>query len=483
MRPGALAIVATLTLSLDASTANAQSTTNAEAVYDGWLKAFLVTSGGQTYFANSLTDRSMAFMWGQAYLITGVEDAYDQNQGADRKQLIRDLLATFETKNGSDLSWDSWNDDAAWATIALIRGYQVTGSSTWLSAATAAWDMAYKRGWDSTYGGGIWENMDAVPSGGKCGLSNWPFVISGALIYEATQDMDYLTKSEQIYAWSRANVFDTKTGRVYEQVGPNGVSGDDNAYNSGLIVNAASSLYKITGTSQYSADAALAAKHVMDKYPIMTEDHPANGDFGGDQFFRGLSQYARQNNLWSTYYPWLENNCTAAWNNRRTDYNVSINNFTMKTPTGNLDAMEAEGSVVVQMVTQIDVTSLADAGAGLLEAGTSDGGGSVGGDASGGSSDASGASGASGMDAGPATRGGAGADDGGGVNGADGGAPVQGAGENGASGCACTTAGSTSSEKRSPGGLALLAIGALFAAARRERRARPAAGRGETPRL
>jgi hypothetical protein len=215
--------------------------------------------------------------------------------------------------------------------------------------------MAYNRGWDSTYGGGIWENMDNVPGGGKDGLSNWPFIISGCLIYQYSGDSSYLTKSEAIYAWARTTCFDTNSGRVYEGWGPTGQKGDDNAYNSGLIVNAANSLYQITGVAEYYNDAVLAANHVTNKYSIMPEDHVANGDFGADQFVRGLSLLALQNNIWSAYYPWLENNCTASWNKRRTDYNITHNNWTTTTPAGtnDMDSQEAEGSVVVQMVTQI----------------------------------------------------------------------------------------------------------------------------------
>lgn len=477
-RLGAAALVAALTTLFGRGTAQAQNAANADAVYNGWIKAFLVKSSTQTYFANSLNDRSMAFMWGQAYLITGVEDAYELNHAADRKQLIGDLLTTFESKNGSDLSWDSWNDDAAWATIALVRGYQITGNSTFLNAATKAWNMAYSRGWDSTYGGGIWENMDNVPSGGKCGLSNWPFVISGAFIYQSTHDAAYLTKSEQIYAWSRANVFDTTTGRVHEQVGPGGVIGDDNAYNSGLIVNAANSLYKLTGTKQYYDDAMLAANHVIGKYAIMTEDHPANGDFGGDQFFRGLSNFARQNNLWATYSPWLENNCSSAWNNRRTDYDVSLNNFKSKTPTGNLDAMEAEGSVVVQMVTEIPNPTADGGGLAPVEGGTSgtgSGGSSSGGSGSGGARSAGGATssgGSGGSSAGMSNSSGGNAGSNGTLDGpqggASGGTAAPGTGGGNSSGCTCTMLGAASSN-RTPSGLAVLALTSLAAVRRRRK--------------
>jgi hypothetical protein len=43
--------------------------------------------------------------------------------------------------NGSDWSWDSWNDDCAWAEIAFIRGYIITGNNTYLNAATQNWNM------------------------------------------------------------------------------------------------------------------------------------------------------------------------------------------------------------------------------------------------------------------------------------------------------------------------------------------------------
>ncbi len=92
--------------------------------------------------------------------------------------------------------------------------------------------------------------MDNVPKGGKCALSNWPFVISGAMLYLATGDAAYLSKSKAIYAWTRKNLFDTTTGRVHEQMGSAGIIGDDNTYNAGLIVNAANALYKLTGKNQ-----------------------------------------------------------------------------------------------------------------------------------------------------------------------------------------------------------------------------------------
>ncbi len=364
-------------LSIATITASAQNATNADAVYDGFLKAYLQTTdpSGKTfptpYITISLTNRDRAFFWQQAYMITGLEDAYERNYATSRKQLISDLLTAVIKQDLADWSWDGWNDDVAWACIAFARGYVETGNTAFLNDAVTNWNMAYNRGWDSTYGGGIWERMDVIPGGGKCGLSNWPFVIAGCFIYQANHDATILSKCQAIYAWGRSHVFNTSTGRVYEGWYPAGQGGDDNAYNSGLIINAANALYKITGTAQYFNDAQLAVNHIMSKYPtILDTDKPSSGGFGGDQVYRGLSLFARQNNLWNTYWPWLQNNCAAAWNNRRTDYNISRDVYTNATAqTGNLLAMEALTSVVVQAVTEMNpltgVHAISNVGNGL----------------------------------------------------------------------------------------------------------------------
>jgi len=144
---------------------------NADAAYDGFLKAYLITSGaGAPYFCQSLTNRERAFFWQQCYLITTVEDAYDRNPTTARKQLVSDLLTKMLAQDLTDWSWDSWNDDVQWGMIACIRGYLITGNTAFRDAAKNNFDMCYNRGWDNTYGGGIWEDQNQVPNGGKCGL-------------------------------------------------------------------------------------------------------------------------------------------------------------------------------------------------------------------------------------------------------------------------------------------------------------------------
>ncbi len=65
-------------------------------------------------------------MWQQAYMISGLEDAYDQGLSVSRLNLITSLLDGFIQQNGTSLTWDTWNDDIEWADIALAHGYEET---------------------------------------------------------------------------------------------------------------------------------------------------------------------------------------------------------------------------------------------------------------------------------------------------------------------------------------------------------------------
>lgn len=328
--------------------ASAQNAANADTSYNSYLSAFLVRSGGQTYIANGLTNRKIADLWGEAYMITGVEDAYDRAPTPANKQLISDLLNTFITVYSTDWSGDGWNDDVAWSCLAMIRGYQITGNTTFLNAATSNWNMVYNRGWDSALGGGIWETQDKYT---KAALSNDPMVIAGCYIYQSTNDAGYLTKCQNIYAWVKNNLVGAE-GQVNEAVTSAGaLQSSDNAYNDGAFINAADSLYKITRNSGYFNDAKLAADHIVNTNDVL---YSPGGSSYADQFVRGLSRFARDNNLWGTYSGWLNNNAATSWNNRRTDLNLTNNNWKSPTPGGDAYGMDSLSAMVVQQVSQIN---------------------------------------------------------------------------------------------------------------------------------
>ncbi len=360
-------VVGAAALAFTISTASAQTSANADTVYDGWINAYLQNTNvnGHTYpvpyICNSLTDRNKAFFWQQAYMISAIEDGYDKTVNLTRLNMVTSLCASFMAQEGMDWTWDGWNDDVEWAMIAMAHGYQITGNTSYRDAAAQNFNAVWTRGWSSDLGGGIWEKDTGTS---KCVLSNAPFIIAGCMLYRATGDSTYLTRSQQAYTWMRSRCWNSSTGQLVEGYGAGGnvlgqssstpTWGVGNSYNSGIFLQAADALYQVTGTSSYLSDAQLTVNWVVNNHSIMTEDHMNNGPFGSEEFFRGLSLFARVHNLWGAYYPWLKANAQAAWNHRRTDYNITANNFNAATSTGNLLAMETVSSMIVQQVTSID---------------------------------------------------------------------------------------------------------------------------------
>jgi rhamnogalacturonyl hydrolase YesR len=315
---------------------------NADAAYEGFLRAFLVRTGGRTYIVDGLNKRDKAYFWGQAFMITGLIDACERRPTAERKQLITDLINSFLAQETLDWSWNTWTDDIAWASIAMIRAYNVTGNTTYRTVAANNWNFAFNRGWDNTVGGGLWENMDKHT---KASLANNPMIIAGIFLYEATGDVAYLNKCKQIYAWFRSSgIYDVNTGIVNEaKVNDGTIQYSDNAYNTGSFINAAASLYKHTRDSQYLNDAVRSADHVVNKFGVINQE--------ADACVRGIAKLARENNMGSKYNPWLVRQCIASWNNRRTDYNITNNDWRNTTPGGEQFAMQCISAVTVQNVT------------------------------------------------------------------------------------------------------------------------------------
>jgi len=322
----------------------------AAAAYNAFNQNFLVQSGGNTYYNSELNSvgQDDTGGWGEALTIVIAEDNYDVAPSPAGQSLVSNLLNTFESSSGTDWSGDSWNDDLGWMVHAYLRGYQITGNTSYLSIAEENWNTAYSRGWDSTLGGGIYENM--ANKGDKCCLSNDNFAWEGVWIYEATGNSTYLTDAENIYAWVRTHLFNPTNSNNAVGVPGAFVQGEevngtlesgDHAYNSGSFLIAANALYQITGNSMYYNDAVLDISHRESVEPTLSD----TGEGGGSQyaylFVKGLSDFATDNNQWSTYYPYLLANANQAWQ-ERCSLNLTWNQWTAATNPSSppTDAME-----------------------------------------------------------------------------------------------------------------------------------------------
>ena len=324
---------------------------SADVAFDAYNAAFLSKANGRTFYKRSTTKPESTGTWVLAIEIQLAEDVYERTHSGAHRQLVSDLLNSFVAKEGTDWKGDTWNDDVAWMIIACVRGYEITRNPVLLKTAETQWKMAYDRGWDDTFGGGIWEEMNAKFS--KCALSNDPMIVSGCALYRITHDPTYLTRCKQIYSWVHDNVFDHATGQVNEGIARDGKQVSDNVYNAGCFILAANCLHNLTGEENYLHDAMLTADHVVGKHPILS--HNAREDnCWADQFARGLGNLCRDNNLWDRYHSWIVANARSAWSFRRTDLNVTWNDWKKSTPTDDCSSFECLGAVVLQQLVSLD---------------------------------------------------------------------------------------------------------------------------------
>ncbi|ACU75714.1 glycoside hydrolase family 76 [Catenulispora acidiphila DSM 44928] len=325
---------------------------SATTVYQDWNKAFLVQANGETFYNSELKSKGIkrSTMWIAALDIQVAQDRYDLTHSAADRQVAVDLVTTYIKHEGTDwASWDGWNDDLAWDITTVLRGYQQSGNTAWLTVAEDQFAKTYNRGWSSAGGGGIWEHDT---SGSKCALSNDPMISIASTLYQITGDQAYLTKAKAIYAWMRSKVVNTSTGVVNECVSiPKGKSGpttllkSDNAYNAGSWIEAADNLYRITGDTQYRDDAQRTADHFLNHVPIVAN---SQGNSTSYQYwlFKGIGDFCTDANLCSRYDAWMRSNAAKAWSERDSD-NVTWNNWNKKTDEPNADAFEMIGMVAV----------------------------------------------------------------------------------------------------------------------------------------
>lgn len=320
--------------------------TLADRQFDAYNNAYLIQAQsnlGLVYYARSLTNRVTDGGWTLAIDIEGAEDAYERTHSPVHQQLVNSLCTHFLLQSPVPWSGDYWNDDIGWFALVLARGCQMTGNTNFLNAAEYGFNMAFARGWDTNYNnGGIWERQPSDLPAGDIPAKN-PLACDSLLqvvcmIYQSTGDTNYLNRSLQIYSWVRTNIFNPATGQVYGQVDTNGVlDHSSQLYNQGTFVECANLLHNITGQQMYFDDALQAVEYTRNNITV-------NGIFSKSatylytwaaEYTRGMGHFVKDNNLWSTYYPWMSANANAAWNCRRTDYNVSWNVWTAPTPTTN----------------------------------------------------------------------------------------------------------------------------------------------------
>ncbi|MEK8110307.1 glycoside hydrolase family 76 protein [Micromonospora sp. M12] len=314
-------------------------------MYTAFNSAFLVRSGSDVFYKRALNDGQPDGTWSASLDILGAEDAYERTGDPAKKALVNDLLNTWLKNTPPPWSWDGWNDDIGWFTLALIRGYQMTGNppssrrrSTASTMRSAADGTPVQRRWH--LGGEPGVHGPVQPSEGpeQGSLANDSLGKVACMIYQSTHDVGYLNKCQQIYDWVWSHLYNPSTGAVYARIEMDGTLNKDTAaYNQGTFADYANLLWEITGNVNIYNDAKRAIDYARNN--LTWNGVFANGapwlNTWADEMARGAGHFVRDNRQWDGYYSWMVQNADAIQANRRTDLGITWNVWDKKTPNDN----------------------------------------------------------------------------------------------------------------------------------------------------
>lgn len=306
------------------------------------------------HFACSNANTSWNYWWEANALQSLLDDA--QRQGYEGQPSSTDLTDAEELVQGiADINSSSsqsggmcssnnaldrcWNDDMAWMGLSVLRLWDMTSNSTYLTDAESLFNQIY-----STYGVC---NSPGVPwqyaGGNNCQkntAANATAAILGAELYNRTGTTAYLNDAENLMSFMTTYLVQT-SGEVEDTVyfNANGTvsSISDTSggwtYNQGTLIGAGAALYLAEyaanrggNYSQYLTDAQNTTNYVLTEWPTVLPKGGANGGCGygtgGGQgdcgLFNGvLIRYAEKmlqlDGDHTTLYNWLQSNATDAY--------------------------------------------------------------------------------------------------------------------------------------------------------------------------
>ncbi|MDF2943423.1 MAG: hypothetical protein K0S01_2281 [Herbinix sp.] len=257
--------------------------------------------------------------WQQAEIYEIVIDGYEQTRDEKYLATIDEMYQGFVTKHGEDWSYNEFNDDIMWMTIACARAYAITKDTKYLEQAEKHFNLVFDRAWSDDLGGGLfWKTENKT----KNSCINCPAVIAACLLGNITGEKEYMDKALMIYQWEKENLFGT-TGAVFDAYDlTTGVNQWSSTYNQGTFIGAATMLYQYSGNEVYLKDAVLAADYTVN---TMFSGQAMNSEGDGNDLpgFKGIlarwmGKFIRECNQ-DQYIEWMQNNARAVWNNQNSN--------------------------------------------------------------------------------------------------------------------------------------------------------------------
>ncbi len=292
---------------------------DADSIFEAHKKAFYAEQDGRAWHKESTENGKKVSFWMQAEQLEMVLDAYERSKNPLYLSMFTNLFHGFLADHESNWTHNPFNDDILWMVIASTRGALLTGNPEFRDVARTNFDLCFARAASTNLGGGLWWKTD---NRSKNACVNGPGAIAAFLLGQATGVSSYFQKATNIFLWERDTLFDSATGRVFDNISTNGrIARFALTYNQGTFVGAANLL-------GYTNEARLAALYTMNQ---MCKDGylPAAGEKGDGGGFNGIcvrwiARFMKDRGEQTVFLPWLQRKRRgAAWQARRGSNDLS----------------------------------------------------------------------------------------------------------------------------------------------------------------
>lgn len=299
----------------------ADKTINWNQVADGMTQALIKHFWGANFenypdryyfnYESDLSNMTTNHYWPQAHAMDVVVDAYTRTSQKQYLNLYPLWWKGAPQYNFSgkeiDRWWNEFVDDMEWIALAQLRMYESTQNEEYFLKAKQMYNDWIWSTWgperEEPWKGGITWKTDVSKTKNAC--SNGPAAIIAARIYSMYDKIEnpgkkpkerYLRESIKIYTWLRDNLYDTNTGRVFDNMDRQGkISPAVFTYNQGTFIGAACELYKITGEKHYLEEATKATNYVIDNMStnngVLNDAPSGDGGLFHGIFFRYFVQF------------------------------------------------------------------------------------------------------------------------------------------------------------------------------------------------
>jgi predicted alpha-1,6-mannanase (GH76 family) len=298
----------------------------ADSATDRLLSAFWHNS--RNYFMDEFTPPSTQSgnfgYWPQAHSLDVVIDAYIRTGDTKYSDYYPKWFTGVKAGNGAKWS-NNYIDDMEWIVLTMLRMYETTQNTEYLTTARQIYDDWIITQWSETPGGGgiLWCTT-TTPSKNAC--SNGPAGVIAGRLYHLVSDPvakeKYKADVLKIYNWLKSVLIDAN-GDVFDHINNTGGIGRTVlTYNMGTVLGTAHELYKITGTRSYLDDAVRIATRATTNGSTMNQSLGILRDEGtGDGgLFKGI---------FIRYFVELINDTNVEKATRQQFYNFMLHNATM----------------------------------------------------------------------------------------------------------------------------------------------------------